>query len=111
MIAQQKSRSRSTDQVRAGVVVVDGEGLIRWANPTGQGYLALLADANIGSYLTDLGDRQLWELFGPPPQRRGGHEVTVKSPRSRVFEVNSQPTTTASTGDSWTLIIHEIDPA
>lgn len=110
MIAQQEWTPTATGRAQTGVVVVDGEGLIQWANPTGQGYLALLADANIGSYLTDLGDRQLWELFGPPPKRREGHEVTVRNPYCRVFEVRSRPTT-ADTGESWTLIIHEIDPA
>lgn len=94
--------------IKDGAVVLDSEGYIIQANQTGQGYLALLADANVGSCLTSLGDRLTWELFASPPLGDMGHKVVWTGPPRRIFAVVARPVITELRADGWLLIIREV---
>lgn len=94
--------------IKDGAVVLDSEGYIIQANQTGQGYLALLADAGIGSCLPALGDRLTWELFASPPLGDVGHKVVWTGPPRRVFAVVARPVVTELRANGWLLIIREV---
>lgn len=94
--------------IKDAAVVLDSEGYIIQANQTGQGYLALLADASVGSCLSSLGDRLIWELFASPPLGDMGHKVVWAGPPRRIFAVVAQPVITEFRTDGWLLIIREV---
>jgi len=84
--AQQMAQILAT--VPAGVLLLDAEGRIVQANPVAEETLLVLADAQVGDILTQLGDRPLAELLTSPPTEGLWHEVQMET---AIFEVIARP--------------------
>jgi len=110
-VIEQKLSPLTLQEIKDGVVIIDTDGCIRLANLVGQGYMALLADASLGSRLIYLGNRCLRDLLGPPPLGKTGHEVILAGTSHRVFEVMTEPVMIDVGTDGWLLIVREITPS
>jgi sensor histidine kinase regulating citrate/malate metabolism len=94
--------------IDSGAIIIDTEGLVLQANRKGLGYLAVLADAGIGSYLSKLGDCYVWRLMGPPPMGKRGHEVVVGASAERRFEVATYPVEIHPQTEGWMFIVRDL---
>jgi PAS domain S-box-containing protein len=90
--------------VPAGVVLVDGKGIIRQANPVAEKDLGTLANAKVGDRLSRLGSRPLYEVLNPPPEGLW-HEIEAGE---QVFEVIARPMQEGSEEGYWVLVINDV---
>jgi two-component system cell cycle sensor histidine kinase/response regulator CckA len=98
------------DTVPDGVILLDTNGRIILANPTGEVNLVTLAGAHVGDILTHLSDRPLRDFLTSPPTELW-HEVTAGT---RTFNVIARSvsgaTETEPTPGGWVLVIHDATP-
>ncbi len=90
--------------VPAGVLLLDAGGRVLQANPMAEGDLAVLADAQVGDALSQLGGCPLVELLTPPP-RGLWHEVQAGR---RTFEVIARPVEGGPEPEHWVLVISDV---
>jgi len=91
------------DNVPAGVLLLDAEHRILLANPLAQEYLAAMDGVGVGEALERLGGRPIAE-FLPPSPTGAVHELVVKGPPERVFNV----LTRAMPAEGWVVVLREV---
>jgi hypothetical protein len=89
-------------------ILLDAHFRLLLANPLALDQLPVLTTATIGERLRSLGGVPLGKLLEKPPPGRSGHEIIVREPRRRVFEINAQPMLTGPQAGGWVLVIDEI---
>lgn len=111
--AQAQQITQIMNTVPEGVVLLDGEGLVLTANPTGEVDLGALANAGIGQRITQLGDLPLVDLMDLSADRPW-REAKIDS---RIFEAIARPIVAGPphaahpTPDHWVLVINEVTQA
>ena len=95
------------DTVPQGVILLDGDGRVLLANPTGVRDLAVLADAAVGARLTRLGTLPLAALLASAP---GGpwHEIRAGE---RIFEAIARPIVATQPDQApghWVVVIDNV---
>ncbi|MCD4739047.1 MAG: PAS domain S-box protein, partial [Anaerolineae bacterium] len=115
--AQAKQIQQTIDTVPEGVLVLDRAQRVILANPVAEGYLAVLANAQVGDTLTRLGNHPLAELLISPPDKELRHEVQADG---RTFEViarpmepvvnlsNHLPNENVPEPENWVLVIRDV---
>ncbi|MGC8837585.1 MAG: response regulator [Anaerolineae bacterium] len=110
-LTEEKARAQEVqailETVPEGVLLLDGEGRIRQANPAARDLLAVLTEAREGDILRHLGPYSLKALLAPPKEGRW-HEVRLEGPRPRFFEVAAEPLRGAGEGAGWVLVVREV---
>ena len=95
------------DTVPEGVLLLDADLRVQSVNPPAREYLSILAGGQGDDTLTYLGERAIKELLTSPP-RGLWHEVEVKGPPRRLFEVIARPIESGPTPDGWVLVIRDV---
>ncbi len=98
LLVQIQARARQVQQIMdtvpEGVILLDSAANILLANPMGENHLKVLANAQIGGTLTELGERPLAEILTSPPKglwhevEFGRHNYQVIA---RSFEIGPTP--------------------
>jgi PAS domain S-box-containing protein len=101
---QARQVQQIVDTVPEGMLLVDAEGEVLLTNPVAEDALAVLAGAEVGSTLTQLGNRPLVELLARPPEGLW-HEVATDG---RNFEVVARPLETGPSSGGWVLVIRDV---
>ena len=101
---QMRQVQQIIDTVPEGVVLLDKEGLILLANPAGENDLNLLADANIGDTLTQLGNRPLTDTLHRDPK----NPWCRISYKSRFFEVIAKALEKGNESEGWVLVMRDV---
>lgn len=92
--------------VPEGVLLLDAQSRVVAANPMAQEYLTILANAQVGNRLSDLGGHPLAELLAPPPPGLW-HEIEIEDPSPQVFEIVARQVEPDSQEKGWVLVIHD----
>ncbi len=96
---------RIITSVRAGILVLDREHRIVLANPLAEEYLQVLAPkAEKGKPLETLAGVSLDILLKPPPFGVPYHELTLRKPSPRIFQINAY----SLRGEEWVLLIRDV---
>ncbi|MBN1486331.1 MAG: GAF domain-containing protein [Anaerolineae bacterium] len=95
------------DAVPEGVLLLDAANKVVLANPVAQGDLKALAQAQIGDTLTYLGDHALDSLLTSPPKGLW-HEVLIKAPSLRVFEIIARPIEAGDENQGWVMVLRDV---
>jgi PAS domain S-box-containing protein len=106
LAAERERLAATLRSIRDGVIATNPDGHIILANSVGQRYLALLADAGIGDVLTHLGEQPIGELLSSPDEKIY-HEVVIRHPPRRIFEVVAQPMESGSKTSGWVIVIRD----
>ncbi len=86
---------------------MDAEKRLILINPTARKYLNVLTNIGTGQILESLGGIPL-EMILRPPNYGSWHQIELKTPRRRIFEVMATPIKTHSPQPSgWVLVIQE----
>ncbi len=101
---QMRQVQQIIDTVPEGVVLLDNEGLILLANPAAVNDLNLLADANIGDTLTQLGNRPLTDVLHRDPK----NPWCRISYKSRFFEVIAKALEKGKESEGWVLVVRDV---
>ena len=96
------------ERIGNGAVIIDEQGCIQATNRLGLGYMAILADAGLGSTLHRVGNRCLCELLAPLPKSDAGHPVSLAGPPQRDFEVTSKPVSIDQRTAGWLLLVRDV---
>ena len=104
---QARQVQQIVDTVPEGMLLLDADLRVALANPLAREYLAVLADANVGDTLTQLGGRPLAELLTSPPQGLW-HEVEIDGPPHGVFEMIARPMEAGPENEGWVLVIRDV---
>ncbi|NLF65625.1 MAG: GAF domain-containing protein [Chloroflexi bacterium] len=96
------------DTVPTGLLLLDGRFRLLLANPTALELLPFLTDAKLGQRLRRLGDVPVQMLVDEPPVGALAHEVTVREPRKRIFEISPRPMLTGPQAGGWLLVLNEV---
>ena len=104
---QARQVQQIVDTVPEGMLLLDADLRVALANPLAREYLAILADANVGDTLTQLGGRPLAELLTSPPQGLW-HEVEIDGPPHGVFEMIARPMEAGPENEGWVLVIRDV---
>ncbi len=104
---QARQVQQIVDTVPEGMLLLDADLRVALANPLAREYLAVLADANVGDTLTQLGGRPLAELLTSPPQGLW-HEVEIDGPPHGVFEMIARPMEAGPESEGWVLVIRDV---
>jgi two-component system, cell cycle sensor histidine kinase and response regulator CckA len=105
---QARAVQQILDTVPDGLILLDAHTRILLANPLALDQLPVLTNATIGDRLHSLAGVPVATLLEKPPPGRSGHEIIVREPRRRVFEINAQPMLTGPQAGGWVLVIDEI---
>lgn len=90
-----------------GLLLVDSDGRVLMANRVGVRDLNILARAQVGDVLTELGDRSLKDLLIAPPT---GPWVEVHA-EERIFEVIARPVQGDGAPGQWVILIDDVTRA
>jgi len=104
---QARQVQQIVDTVPEGMLLLDADLRVALANPLAREYLAVLADANVGDTLTQLGGRPLAKLLTSPPQGLW-HEVEIDGPPHGVFEMIARPMEAGPESEGWVLVIRDV---
>jgi len=96
------------ETVPEGLVILDPERRVVRANPPGVKDLVNLAGARVGDTLTHLGGRPIEELLTSPWPRGTWHELTLKGPPRRFFQLLARPIENDPSPAGWVLVIRDI---
>ncbi len=102
--AQARQLAQVMRTVPEGVLLLNEAGRIVLANPRAEGDLMILAGAQVGDFLSHLGDRTLAELLSAPPKGLW-HEAHAGG---RSFEIIAKPIATGLSPDSWVLVLRDV---
>ncbi|MEJ2608225.1 MAG: ATP-binding protein [Anaerolineales bacterium] len=91
--------------VPVGLLLLDSAHKVILANPIGEEALEVLANAQVGSKLTHLGNRMLQDLISTPLKTGLRHEVTAKG---RVFEVTTQSMSDEQKTGNFLLVVEDV---
>ncbi len=110
-ITEEKARTLEVlailETVPEGVLLLDGDGRIRQANPAARELLPALTEAREGEILRRLGPYSLKHLLTVPKEGRW-HEVRLEGPKPRFFEVTAEPLWGMGEGAGWVLVLREV---
>jgi two-component system, cell cycle sensor histidine kinase and response regulator CckA len=105
---QARAVQQILDTVPDGLLLLDAHFRLLLANPLALEQLPVLTTASMGQRLRSLGGVPLGKLLEKPPPGKAGHEIIVREPRRRVFEVAAQPMLTGPQAGGWVLVIDEV---
>lgn len=107
---QEKARQvqRILDTVREGILTLDVDGRIIMTNPVATTILKLVADAEIGDVLSELGGRPLSEFLIDQPSGLPHKIEWVAGEETRVYEVLASPFSSGGGDLGWTLLIRDV---
>jgi two-component system cell cycle sensor histidine kinase/response regulator CckA len=101
---QAQQMEQVMDTVPEGVILLDTDGQVILANPLGEKDLIALANAEVGSILTHLGDHPLAKLLASPPKGLW-HEVAADD---RNFQIIARPIENGPTPAGWVVVIRDV---
>ncbi len=105
--AQSQQIETIFNTVPQGLILLDAEKRLILINPTARKYLNVLTNIGTGQILESLGGIPL-EMILRPPNYGSWHQIELKTPRRRIFEVMATPIKTHSPQPSgWVLVIQE----
>lgn len=96
------------DTVPEGLLLLDPHFRLLLANPIAHKQLRALTDTGMGGILKALGAMPIAALLEKPPPGATGHEIIVREPRRRVFEVSTQAMLTGPQEGGWVFVIKEV---
>jgi signal transduction histidine kinase len=88
--------------VPEGLCLVDNDGRMLLANPTGESLLSELSNVRLGDTITTIGDRPLHEILAP---QKDWQEIEY---RKRTYLFNARPVEPAAQRTSWVLVLDEV---
>jgi signal transduction histidine kinase/CheY-like chemotaxis protein len=94
--------------VSEGLLLLDSERKVALANPLAQEYLSLLSDGDLNVPLDQLGNKRVEELLKPPPKGLHHHELVIRTPNHRIFEVTANSTGTGPLAGGWALALRDV---
>jgi signal transduction histidine kinase/CheY-like chemotaxis protein len=101
---QMRQVQQIVDTVPEGVILLDNDGMILLSNPAGVNDLTLLADADIGTSLTHLGNRPLSDILHRDPK----NPWCKISYKNRLFEAIAKPLDKGSGLEGWVLVLRDV---
>ncbi|MBN1265118.1 MAG: response regulator [Anaerolineales bacterium] len=90
--------------VPEGVLLLNEQGVILEANPSGIEALAILAGKQKGQVLTELGDHGLQDLLTSPPKGLW-HEIRTEN---EIYEVISRPLEIGPVTHGWVIVLRDV---
>src|SRR5690606_18565595 len=96
------------DTVPTGLLLLDGRYRLLLANPMALALLPVLTGAKVGQRLQALGGVPLALLVSEPPDGAPAHEVVVREPVKRVFEISARPMLTGPQAGGWLLVLTDV---
>lgn len=104
---QARQMEQILNSVEAGLLLLDAEYQIKMANPAGRIYMSMLADAQPGQPLTQVGNKALEDLL-VSPEHSHYHEVTPREATQPVFEVTVRPVMGEPKAEGWVLVVRDV---
>jgi two-component system, cell cycle sensor histidine kinase and response regulator CckA len=96
------------DTVPEGLLLLDSHARLLLANPIAHKQLRVLTSTGLGGILRELGGVPLATLLEDPPPGATGHEIIIREPRRRVFEVSTQAMLAGPQEGGSVLLIKEV---
>jgi signal transduction histidine kinase/CheY-like chemotaxis protein len=100
---------RILDTVPEGMILLGIDKRILLANPKAIEYLKILTgeSVKIGDVITHLGDKNINEIL-KPPQDKPYHEIAVRRPGERYFEIISSPAGGEAGTEGYVIILRDV---
>ncbi|MBN1318885.1 MAG: response regulator [Anaerolineales bacterium] len=104
---QAQQLQETVNTVPEGVLLLDAQGRVVLANPVAQECLRVLAKEGIGQVLSYLGEYPLEDLLHPPLPGKW-HEIEIKGPPQRIFELVARPVEKDQDPTEYVVLLREV---
>jgi HD-GYP domain-containing protein (c-di-GMP phosphodiesterase class II)/PAS domain-containing protein len=105
-IEQQRLESL-VERIPDGILLIDKDKKIVFANPTGQDFIEILVEKPANSVLTHLGNQDI-ETFLNPKRTDRPAEISIRTNKQQIFEVESRPIESGPEAGGWVLSIRDV---
>jgi signal transduction histidine kinase/ActR/RegA family two-component response regulator len=96
------------DTAPTGLLLLDGRYRLLMANPVARELLPVLTTTKLGERLVTLAGTPVMMLVDTPPEGALAHEVVVREPRRRTFEISPRPMLSGPQEGGWLLVVNEV---
>lgn len=104
---EQRRLETILDFMREGIILLDKNKTVVYANPKGMQYIAELSGADQGEVLNRLGYVSVEQLLSAVPKGQW-HVLSIAKPELRIFEVGTRPVEEGPEQGGWIMVLREV---